>query len=143
MTCCPTCGAPYPRSNDPKVELRVDLNTNRVLCGTREVRVPPQLAELLALLLTQEGKAVAVEYLATGVWGAGRAPETYRNVLSTYAARLSKVLAPFGYDIYRAGQGEDRTLALARSYGELGFSLPADQAALTLEGHHHGESSWF
>jgi DNA-binding response OmpR family regulator len=109
---CPCCGIGREVS---QVDVpRVDLNTSRLFVSGKAIRLAPQLADATATLALNVGKPVNAEFLATKIWGAER-PPTYKNIISVYLTRLQKLFQPFGYDIFTAGRGRDRTLTLARS----------------------------
>lgn len=94
MGCCPTCGQAVPDSG-----LLVDLQRNRLSCGTASVDLAPAEAELLFTLVRAVPRALARDAIAVALWGGALADERRGNNIDVYLNRLRRRIAPLGFRI--------------------------------------------
>jgi DNA-binding response OmpR family regulator len=90
---CPCCGSAV---QAPAI---VDLNSNTVAVGGKSVRVRPQCAELVHVLVEAYPAGVAYERIFMRLHGAANEPNDPKNSLSAQLVYLRRLLKHLGVKI--------------------------------------------
>lgn len=93
MNKCPCCGGVLDDAQPV-----VDLNTNTVLFADKTVRVQPQEAELLQILIDSFPGTISRDRIIQRMWGLGE-PHSAANILSVRVTMLRRKIAPLGLAI--------------------------------------------
>lgn len=91
---CPTCGAPYTADRP-----RIDLDRNIFICADGAIRVTPQQAELLAVLIKAMPLYARTEAILRGIYGAAEGAEFENDNLRAQLSKLRGLLRPLGWKI--------------------------------------------
>jgi DNA-binding response OmpR family regulator len=89
---CPCCGQPMPLR-----DIAVDLNSNRLMVGDKQVRLKTRLAEVLSVLIDGWPETVTRERISIRVWGLYLTPS--EKTIETHIWSARKILRPFGWTV--------------------------------------------
>lgn len=99
LNICHACGRPL-EDAVPWQGWVVDLTRNLATANGVQLKLHPQHAEFLHLLLLQRGRGVTSEFLIDRLWGVhGGMPKDPNNSLQAIAAPLRAIVRPFGLRI--------------------------------------------
>jgi len=95
---CPCCGQPIPEHR-----LLMDLNTNILVYGDREIEIrPPQVAEVMHVLVEKWPMTVSNNDLSYALWGMHE-PERVLDNIQVHISRARKLIAGTGMKIETIG----------------------------------------
>lgn len=91
---CPTCGAPYTAERP-----RVDLSQNVFICARGSIRITPQQAELLTILIDAMPEYARMETILYRLYGGTEGAEFEVDNIRAQISKLRAALRPLGWKI--------------------------------------------